>query len=806
MNAAIPLAPAEAARFLAALDPTATAWTFQTFDDSPAKRPQLARTLHGTLAEHAAELTRLNAAGAGVFITPNETDGAGRKAENIIRVRAAWADFDNPAPDTLEHLGADPLPPSIIVESSAGKWHAYWLADGVALGEFKPLQQAIARHWGSDPAVCDLPRVMRLPGFQHRKGEPQPVTLLEAPCRRYSRAELLGRYPLAPQPTPKPASVVAPSPTDKTTPYGAAALARACATIAAAVEGTRNHTLNLEAFGIGQLAGGGEIETGEAWHALEDAAERAGLEAGEIATTLNSAFTSGFAEPRAAGADPARAFATAPELPPGASMEPTGEVVMQEEAQEQKPETGQSSMLVKFVGTRAELFHDDNKDVFAKDRQTGEVRALDTRQFKDWLAAEFYKATGKAARSQSISEALGTLSGLGRFDGPCQRVHLRTAGAAGAYSIDLAISGSSRAVRIRPGAWELVEAPGVMFLRPESMQPLPEPVRGGSIDPLWRVANVPEGSRLLALTWLVECLRPDTPYPVLELLGEQGSAKSTTQTALRRLIDPNACDLRGAPKTVEDIFVAAGACALVSYENLSYLPPAMQDALCVLATGGGHATRKLFTNAEEAIIRVKRPIVLNGIAAAITAQDLVDRAITIEPPSISERREEEAALWAGYDAERPRMLGALLDIAAKALELLPNMQIPPAERPRLLDFARLGMAVAAAVGRPPGDFLAEFNAARQESLARTIDSSPVASAVLTWLEKVPAGRTAPAGTLMTELSMHRGGNMDTWPKTAKGFADALRRAAPALRQLGIECRCLGKIGGSVKWAIHPSEK
>lgn len=338
MSAAIPLPPAEAARFLFALDPTATAWTFQTFDDSPEKRGALARTLHGTLAEHATPLASLSAAGAGVFFTVNETDGKGRKAENITRVRAVFADLDNPPPDILERLRADPLPPSILIESSPGKLHAYWLADGVELAEFKSLQQAIARTWpGSDPTVCDLPRVLRLPGFTHRKGEPQPVKLLEALCRRYNRAELLERYPLAPTPAPAPppgqrAPAPAPSFTDKTTSYGAAALARACETIAAALEGTRNHTLNREAFGISQLVAGGEIEGGEARRALEDAAERAGLEAGEIATTLNSAFPSGGKRPRTAGADPAKVFSAAPELPPGASERPTGEVVMQEAA------------------------------------------------------------------------------------------------------------------------------------------------------------------------------------------------------------------------------------------------------------------------------------------------------------------------------------------------------------------------------------------------------------------------------------------------------------------------------------------
>ncbi|MFD2407745.1 toprim domain-containing protein [Azorhizophilus paspali] len=260
----------------------------------------------------------------------------------------------------------------------------------------------------------------------------------------------------------------------------------------------------------------------------------------------------------------------------------------------------QASQLVKFVEQRFELFHDANKDVFARDRKTGEVRNLASRQFRDCLLAGFYTDTGKAPRDQSLREALATLAGLGRFHGECLAVHLRTAGAAGEYFLDLAAPGSSRAVRLLPGRWEIVDKADAAFVRPESMQALPEPIPGGSIDPVWRVANIPPGSRLLALAWLVECLRPDTPYPVLELLGEQGSAKSTTQTALRRLIDPNACDLRGSPKSVEDIFVSAGACCLVSYENVSHLPAPMQDALCVLATGAASPSASCTPTARRA--------------------------------------------------------------------------------------------------------------------------------------------------------------------------------------------------------------
>lgn len=461
----------------------------------------------------------------------------------------------------------------------------------------------------------------------------------------------------------------------------------------------------------------------------------------------------------------------------------------------------QASQLVKFVEQRFELFHDQNKEVFARDHKTGEVRNLNSRQFRDCLQAGFYLEIGKSPRDQSIREALGTLAGLGRYQGDCLPINLRSAGGANEYFLDLAVPGSSQAVCIRPGAWEIVESPDAMFVRPESMQPLPHPVRGGSIEPLWRVANIPQGSRLLALAWLIECLRPDTPYPVAEILGEQGSGKSGTQAALRGLFDPNACNLRGAPKSVEDIFVSAGACAVLSYENVSHLPAPMQDALCVLATGGGYAKRKLYSDCEESIISVKRPIILNGISACVTAQDLVDRTITIETPVITERF-EVTELWREYEAERPRLLGALLDVAAKALELLPTMHIPADERPRLVEFARLGMAVAAALGSKPEDFLREFNTSRQESLSRTIDASPVAASVVDMIAARPQGMTAPVKEILASLEVYRPMGCESWPRSPKGLGDALRRAAPALRQLGIDCKCLGKgSGGVVRWEI-----
>lgn len=461
----------------------------------------------------------------------------------------------------------------------------------------------------------------------------------------------------------------------------------------------------------------------------------------------------------------------------------------------------QASELVDYIQSRAELFHDANKDVFATDNETGETRRLESRAFKDWLLAGFYQTTGKSARDQSLREALGTLAGLGRHSGEEHAVNIRVAGRAGVYYVDLAEPERNRVVKIEAGRWEITSNAPVRFIRTESMQPLPEPQQGGDIAALWQIANIQGADRMLVLAWLCECLRPDTPFPVLELLGEQGSAKSTAQTALRRMIDPNSCNLRGAPKAVEDVFVSAGVNWLVSFENISHLTAPMQDAMCILATGGGFAKRKLYSDADETVIQVHRPVVLNGISASITAQDLIDRTLTIETPVITARA-EVCDLWKQFEDNHGSLFGALLDIMAKALQILPTINLAPEDRPRLAEFVRFGMAIAEASGTQGVYFLNHFNEARKESIARSIDASPVASALLDWFDardKREARMTCK--DILAELERFRPQGTDAWPRSGKGLSDAMRRAAPALRTLDIECRSLGKTGGSGYWLI-----
>lgn len=164
----------DAERFLSALAPDGEL-TFQTFDDAKLGRKGLSRVLHGSFRRNAVKLGELNAKGAGCFVMVNRGDRKARKAANVQAVRALFLDLDG---SPLAPVEAAPIPPPIVCETSPDKFHAYWPIAGMPLTAFRGAQKALAATYGGDAKVCDLPRVMRLPGYLHTKGEPFRSRLL----------------------------------------------------------------------------------------------------------------------------------------------------------------------------------------------------------------------------------------------------------------------------------------------------------------------------------------------------------------------------------------------------------------------------------------------------------------------------------------------------------------------------------------------------------------------------------------------------------------------------------------------------
>ena len=450
----------------------------------------------------------------------------------------------------------------------------------------------------------------------------------------------------------------------------------------------------------------------------------------------------------------------------------------------------QAEKLLQYASA-AELSHTPDDTAYATvpvgdHRETHPVRG---QRFKQWLLQQYYTELRKAPSAQALADARATLEARALFEGTERSVHLRVAGQEGAVYLDLC-NQEWDVIEITAAGWRVLpgrEAP-VRFVRKDNTAPLPYPARGGGFEDLSSVLNVRSDKDSILLTaWMVGALNPDGPYPVLDLEGEAGTAKSTTARVVRSLVDPAVEPLRAPPRDARDLAIAASGNWTPAFDNLSGIRPWQSDALCRLATGGGFATRELYSDDREVLFSQKRPVILTGIESLATAGDLRDRSIVIELPHIPpEERRPEREFYRAVEEARPKVLGALLDAVSAALRNLHTVSL--AELPRMGDFAEWVSAAEEALPWEPGAFVEAYAGNRRDAQEIALDVDPVAVAVRD-LIRTREEWTGSASQLLAEL----GGRVSedakhskAWPSSPQSLSNRLKRLAPALRAAGIE--------------------
>ena len=464
------------------------------------------------------------------------------------------------------------------------------------------------------------------------------------------------------------------------------------------------------------------------------------------------------------------------------------------QADEQEPQDGRdptvADLLTQIAFQAAELFHDPDQAAYATLQVGGhfETWPVRSRGFRLWLRRRLREEHDQSAYAEAVQSALEEIESKALFECPEAPVFVRLAEADGETWLDLA-DDAWRSVRVTATGWTVVEGkPPVRFIRPRGLAPLPAPERGGRIADLRPFLNVrDESDFVLMVAWLLACLRLDIPYPILCLYGEQGSAKSTAAAMLRSLVDPNSAPLRGQPREERDLIISATNSWILGYDNLSHIPPWLSDAFCRLSTGGGFATRELYSDREETIFTAQRPLVLNGIDDVASRSDLLDRALAITLTAIPEAsRRDEKALWSDFEAARPRIIGALLDAVVMGIARAHTTRLD--RLPRMADFALWVSACEPTCGWPTGTFLRAYTANRSSANETAIEASLVGSAVQAFMAGRPAwqGTSAELLTSLEESTPDNTRHAKAWPTSPRKLSGDLRRVAPNLRTAGVE--------------------
>jgi len=420
-----------------------------------------------------------------------------------------------------------------------------------------------------------------------------------------------------------------------------------------------------------------------------------------------------------------------------------------------------------------------------------EMLPVGSEAFRIFLRQRCYRETSKALPRKASEEVADTIAAHAESSGDHRTVFVRLGHADGAIYLDLC-DNARTIVEITASGRHLLRGtkPPVMFLRPRASIALPEPTKGGSLADLEQLIHL-SGDNLAKLqAWLIGAMRPQPPYPVLELTGEQGSGKSTIARFLCELLDPGKAGIRALPQTERDLAVAGNNRRVLAFDNLRGLAPLMSDALCRFADGTGFATRKHYSNDEESIFEGGAPIILTGINRPASSPDLIDRLVSVEVAALNDNdRKDSEALARRFDEALPRLLGALCSAASAALAARaePGYRAPAGlgRDPAWVAFVLAG-AKGAGLDR---DILVQALASsRREGAESALERSPLAGAVRELYEET-GPKAWRSGDLHAELTRRAQGDSPAppreWPANPVWMSRQLTTLAQSLRRVGV---------------------
>ena len=415
----------------------------------------------------------------------------------------------------------------------------------------------------------------------------------------------------------------------------------------------------------------------------------------------------------------------------------------------------------------------------------GEPLPLNSRCYS-WLRRLMWEQEERAVNGEYLKTAAGTLAAHAEFSGEVRELHTRARWYEDALYYEL---GPGRVLRVDAAGWCFDPTPPVLFRRYPNLKPLPDPQPGGEARALASYANLKANrDKRLFTAYAVTAPLPHVGWPILNASGAMGSGKTTIGRLLKRLLDPT------APETVRldprDFLQKASHAYFVMLDNQNTVPEWAADTLCRLVTGEADSKRRLYTDDEDVIVELRRVVLLNGIKVPTDRGDVLDRSLVVELERIpdGERRTEEE-LWERFEAEHPKLLGALFDVLSQAIPRKPSLKL--SRRPRLADWGEYAAAVHEVMGWGAERFLEDWDEVVKVQNQATLDGSPVAQAVIKFMEDKEehvanaSKMHKKLGSVAEELGVERD---KAWPKSARWLWKRIKEVLPVLAAVGIEAR------------------
>ncbi len=464
-----------------------------------------------------------------------------------------------------------------------------------------------------------------------------------------------------------------------------------------------------------------------------------------------------------------------------------------DEEEKDSGKQNQAELLLTLIKNRKDdftFFHDENKSPFVRIRVKDhfEIWKLSSNETKHFFSGLFYKEYGKPINGESIKNVINILSAHAIFEGAMYELNNRVAWHNDAIYYDLSDKKCS-SIKISESGYKLVQDTPILFRRYSHQLSQPVPVSGVDLMDYLKFFNVKnESDGILLLCWALSCFIPDIPHPALYLHGIQGSAKSTCQRMLKRLIDNSSADLLILVNHKAETAQVLSHHWLANFDNISKMDDETSDTLCRAISGYAFSKRELFSDDNDVILKIKRCIGLNGINMVAIRPDLLERSIIVQlEPIPATKRCLEKELLDQFDAEKAAFLGAAFDVVSKAMTIKKTLRL--ANKPRMSDFFEWSCCFVQAMRLKPEVFIEAYMHNLKTQYLESIHSDFVMKLLYEFIteEKEWKGTAEDLNSDLFKLACNKGliEYKREWKVTANSLGRSLNRYKPAFEQLGI---------------------
>lgn len=271
-------------------------------------------------------------------------------------------------------------------------------------------------------------------------------------------------------------------------------------------------------------------------------------------------------------------------------------------------------------------------------------------------------------------------------------------------------------------------------------------------------------------------------HPILVLVGEKGSSKSTTMRKLERLIDPKQSDLGGIPKGSDGLELRLSNNYFVTLDNLSFIRQNVSDTLARAVTGGTVTKRALYENTKEVILDIKAMVAMNGVSLVAKESDLLDRSLILELRRISASEiKTEEELWRKFENDRPKILGCIFQILSVVLFDREEPVIP--NKIRLADFHTACVKVGEVLGMSESE-VSDLLWENQSNVNRkSIDEDIVACCLVELMKRKSSYVNSVSGLLkdLGDIAFQNSIVSSTLPKTPNHLSNRLSKVRSNLQ-------------------------